>query len=71
LITQQDARSDLAGPWQGVAYRPRSLIGQALDLHTPDSPRIAHGRSPSVFALGVEVAQKKRNREKVQHPCYE
>lgn len=59
-------------PGKAVAYQPGPKIGQPLDLHslrlelrvqqrplplqTPDKPRIAHGRAPSVFALGQEIA---------------
>lgn len=59
-------------PGKAVAYLPGPKIGQPLDLQslrlelrvqqrslplqTPDKPRIAHGRAPSVFALGKEIA---------------
>ncbi|MGC8703693.1 MAG: hypothetical protein ACP5RV_12305 [Thiomonas sp.] len=59
-------------PGKSVAYLPGPRIGQPLDLHslrlelrvqqralplqTPDKPRVPHGRAPSVFALGQEIA---------------
>jgi len=58
-------------PGKSVAYLPGPRIGQPLDLHslrmelrvqqrplplsTPEKPRIAHGRAPSVFALAQDM----------------
>ncbi len=66
-------------PGKSVAYLPGPRIGQPLDLHslrlelrvqqrplplqTPDKPRVAHGRAPSVFALGQEIAHSRKAAE--------